>query len=86
MAAKRWAFCNGYTEVVFLCNGTDRHEILAKNINCLLNLHRRILKISLKGVILPLNRHFWAALTGFRVTGLQVMGITFFDLAKTSVY
>ena len=23
-------FCKGYNEVAFLCNGTERHEILAK--------------------------------------------------------
>jgi len=23
-------FCNGYNELAFLCNGTDRHEIWAK--------------------------------------------------------
>jgi len=26
----RGSFCNGYNELPFLCNGTDRHEIWAK--------------------------------------------------------
>jgi len=39
-----------------------------------LNLNRRILKISLKRTILPQNRHSWLALTGLRVTDLQVTG------------
>jgi len=34
-------------------------------------------KFSLSGVILPPNRHFPVALTGLRVTGLQVTGYVF---------
>jgi len=51
MAAKRWMFFyNGYihyTELAFLCSGTDRHEIWAKNVNRVssIKLNRRILKI-----------------------------------------
>jgi len=71
--AKRWAFCNGYNEVVFLCNRTDQHEIRCH----LLNLNRRIPKISLNGAILPQNRRFGVVLTGLRVTGLQVSGYVF---------
>jgi len=47
MAAEKGVFCNWHNEVVFLCNGTYRHEIQAKKvIRCaLLNLNIRILKI-----------------------------------------
>jgi len=70
---KGGVFCSRYNEVVFLCNGTDHHEI-RKNVNrcALLNLNRRIRKIlvSLKGVILSQNRHFWVVLMGLHMTGL----------------
>jgi len=34
MAAKKvHVFCNGDNELAFLCNGTDQHEIPAKNVN-----------------------------------------------------
>jgi len=33
MTAKGECFCKEYNEVVFLCNGTDRHEIRAENVN-----------------------------------------------------
>jgi len=44
-------FRNGYSELAFLCNGTDGHEIRAKNVSrChLLNLNRRIPKIFPQG-------------------------------------
>ena len=51
MAAKRWMFFYNvyihYTELAFLCSGTDRHEIWAKNVNGVssIKLNRRILKI-----------------------------------------
>jgi len=47
MAAKKvGVFCNWYSELAFLCNGTDQHEIWAKtSIGVLLNLDGRILKI-----------------------------------------
>jgi len=43
---KDGCFCNAYTELVFLCNGTDRHEI-RENVNrcALLNLNTKILKV-----------------------------------------
>jgi len=65
MLAKKVCFCNWYNELVFLCNGTYRHELREKNVNrCpLLNPNRRILKISLKEVILHQNRHFVVHLT-----------------------
>ena len=51
MAAKMVGVFSGYSELVFLCNGTDRHEIQAKNVNRCprLNLNRRILKNFLLG-------------------------------------
>jgi len=33
MAAKKWVFCKECNEVAFLCNGTDRHEIPARNVH-----------------------------------------------------
>jgi len=52
-----------------------------KNVNrcALLNLNTRILKIFQ-------NCNFGVALTGLHVTGLQVRGYVFFDLAKPFVY
>ena len=48
------------------------------SIGCpLLNLIEEFWKFSLKGVILLPNRHFGVALTGLRVTGLQVRGYVF---------
>jgi len=58
---KKWEFfCNGYNELIFLCNGTDWHKIPAKNVNpCpLLNLNTPILKTFPSGVILSQNSHF----------------------------
>jgi len=71
-------FYNGYNELTFLCNTTDRQIILAKIINrcTLLNLNR-IMKIFHQGVVLPANYHFWVVLMGLHVTGLQVRGYVF---------
>jgi len=33
MGQKGGCFCNGYNDVIFLCNRTDRHEIRAENVN-----------------------------------------------------
>jgi len=51
--------CNRYSELVFLCNVTDRHEIRAKIVSwcALLNLIEEFLKFSLE-VIFPQNGHF----------------------------
>jgi len=48
---KMSVFVTGTTELAFLCNGTDRHEI-RENVNryALLDLNRRILKIFPQGV------------------------------------
>ena len=62
MTVKRWVFYNGYSELAFLCNGTDRHEIGQNNSE----------HFPLRAMILPQNRHFWVAMTGLRVPGLQV--------------
>jgi len=75
---------NGYSELAFLCNGTDRHKIRIKNVNrCpLLNFNGRIfLKIfSSRGAFAPkvpfLGRFHWPLSHRSRVT--------FFDLAKPS--
>ena len=60
-------------------NGTNRHEIRAKtSIDVLCwTLMEECWKFSLKGVILPQNRHFGVVLTGFGVTRLQVTGYVF---------
>jgi len=42
-------FCNGYSELACLCNGTDRHEIRGKtSIGALLNL-KEFWKFPLRG-------------------------------------
>jgi len=58
-AKKNRRFCDGYKELALLCNGIDRHEIQAKNVNrcLLLSLNRTVLKIFPQEVILPQNRY-----------------------------
>ena len=76
MAAKKWVFCKEYSEVAFLCNGTDRHETPAKKVHryALSKLIRGISKIVLRGGDFAPNRHFWVVLTGLRLTRLQLTG------------
>jgi len=70
---------SGYSGIVFVCNGTDRHEIQAKtsvSVFCW-TLIEEFWKLSLKGWFLPENCHFGVVLTGLCVTGLQVSGYVF---------
>jgi len=63
----------------FFVTGQIGMKLGYENVNqcAVLNLSRRIMKISLKRVTLPPNRHFWVALTGLHVTDLQVSGYVF---------
>jgi len=55
-------------------NGSGQNLIKKRQSMSFLKLNRKILKISLKGVILPQNCHFGVAFTGRCVTDLQVRG------------
>jgi len=61
---KKRVFCDGSKELAFLCNGTDQHEIQAKNVNrcMLLSVNRTVLKIfPSRGDFAPkpLELHWW---------------------------
>jgi len=76
MAAKRRAFCNGYDEIVFLCNVADRHEIREERpIVSSWLYYKNSENFPLRGDFAP-DRHFAVILTGLRATGvsLQVNG------------
>jgi len=52
---------------------------------CYWALIEQFWKFSVHAVISPQNRYFGVALTGLRVTGLQIMGYVF-DMATPSIY
>jgi len=83
MAAKRWVLgvCNGYNELVFLCNGTDRLEITVKTSIAVLCIEPSTENFPLRGDFAP-KPPFWGSFNGSpcdRPTGQRVM---FCDLAK----
>ena len=79
---KSECFVTGTMTLFSLCNGRDRHEIRPKKLIGVLcwTLIEEFWQFSLKGVICPQTAIlglFWR---------VSVSGVTFFDLAKPSIY
>jgi len=78
--AVKWVgvFCNGYNELAFLCNGTDRHEIPAKMSIAVLywTLIEEVWKFTIKGLILHQTAIF-GLLWRLSLTQAYMSGVTF---------
>ena len=77
-----------YNKVAFLCNGTDRHKIPAKNANrcAVSNLNRTLSKIFPYGGDFASKQPFWESFWPASVLHTYRSPVTFLDFAKPSIY